>query len=114
MQIEIPVRRRGECCEVTSPLPASDAEQTVRVLAALADVTRLQMVAVLARSEQPVCVCDFTAQFELGQSTISHHVAKLRAAGLVESEKRGLWSYYRLRKDLPRAVSRLVDAAVTA
>lgn len=107
----MPVRQRGQCCEVRSDLSNSEAADTVEVLKALADVTRLQIVAVLARSGQAVCVCDFTAEFDLTQPTISHHIGKLKAAGLVESEKRGIWAYYRLRDDLSPAVRSLVEAA---
>jgi ArsR family transcriptional regulator len=70
------------------------------------------MIWCLRRAAAPVCICDFTATFELGQPTISHHMGKLRAAGLVESEKRGLWIYYRLRDDLAPATIRLIDALV--
>jgi ArsR family transcriptional regulator len=70
------------------------------VLKALADPTRLQIVSSLAQASQPVCVCDFTAAFQLSQPTISHHMATLRAAGLVESSKKGIWAYYRLRPDI--------------
>ena len=112
--MELPVRQRGQCCEVNTELSTAVARQTVEVLKALADVTRIQILAALARSEQPVCVCDFTAEFNLGQPTISHHIGKLKAAGLVESEKRGIWSYYRLRDDLSPTVRRLVEAATSA
>ena len=97
---------------MTSELSSNVAEQTVEVLKALADPTRLQIVAALGRSGQPVCVCDLTATFELSQPTISHHVARLKAAGLVESEKRGIWAYYQLRRDLSPSTQRLVDAAI--
>jgi len=93
-------RERGTCCE----LPAIDsewAEQTASLMKALADPTRLTMVATLWKAAQPVCVCDFTDELEVTQPTISHHMAKLREAGLVACEKRGIWVYYWLRKDLP-------------
>jgi ArsR family transcriptional regulator len=67
---------------------------------ALADPTRLTMMASLWKAQAPICICDFTAGMDLSQPTISHHMAKLKDAGLVESEKRGIWVYYRLRADL--------------
>ena len=70
------------------------------LLKALADPTRLSMVLCLWTAKGPVCICDFTAAFDLGQPTISHHMGKLKAAGLVESQKHGVWIYYRLRDDL--------------
>jgi ArsR family transcriptional regulator len=109
---ELPVRQKGLCCELELPADQSWAVENARLLKALADPTRLAMVWCLRRAEAPVCVCDFTAAFDLGQPTISHHMGKLRAAGLVESEKRGLWIYYRMRSDLPAATTRLIDTLV--
>jgi ArsR family transcriptional regulator len=81
---------------------------------ALADPTRLQMLHMLkASGSEPVCVCDFTAAFALSQPTVSHHLAKLRAAGLLVSEKRGPWSYHRIAADLAPA-ARTALAAIPA
>lgn len=63
-------------------------------LRALADPTRLRMLDLLAQRPVPLCVCEITEQFELRQPTISHHIRLLREVGLVEGEKRGVWSYY--------------------
>ncbi|HKW60056.1 MAG TPA: metalloregulator ArsR/SmtB family transcription factor [Candidatus Dormibacteraeota bacterium] len=105
---ELPVvRERGVCCA----LPAVDAgwaEQTSALMKALAEPTRLTMVAALWKSAQPVCICDFTNDLDLTQPTISHHMARLRDAGLVESEKRGIWIYYRLRRDLAPQTRKLL------
>lgn len=108
--IELPVRQKGLCCVLEMPADQAWATDNAAVLKALADPTRLTMVWCLARAQEPVCICDFTATLNLGQPTISHHMAKLRTAGLVESEKRGLWVYYRLRDGLPSATARLVEA----
>jgi ArsR family transcriptional regulator len=105
---ELPVvRERGVCCA----LPYVDrdwAEQTSALMKALADPTRLTMVAALWKAAQPVCICDFTDDLELTQPTISHHMAKLRESGLVDCEKRGIWVYYRLSKDLPPYTKKLL------
>jgi len=105
---ELPVvRERGVCCA----LPEVDpdwAQQTSDLMKALADPTRLTIVAALWKAEQPVCICDFTNDLELTQPTISHHMAKLREAGLVESDKKGIWIYYRLRRDLTEKTRRLL------
>ena len=109
---ELPVlRERGVCCA----LPDVDTEwaaQTASLMKALGDPTRLTMVAALWKAKAPVCVCDFTADLELTQPTISHHMAKLKEAGLVESEKDGIWVFYRLRKDLPSATRRLLGQLI--
>jgi ArsR family transcriptional regulator len=79
---------------------------------ALGDPTRLTMVASLWKANAPICICDFTAGLELTQPTISHHMAKLREAGLVESEKRGIWIYYRLRDKLPTSTRKLLSQLI--
>lgn len=78
---------------------------------ALADPTRLQMLHMLKAASAPICVCDFTAAFALSQPTVSHHLARLRRTGFVTSTKRGVWSYHRIREDLPPA-ARAVLATV--
>ena len=109
---EPPVRQKGLCCTLELPADQDWATGHAQLLKALADPTRLTMVWCLRRAGAPVCICDFTATFDLGQPTVSHHMARLKAAGLVESEKHGLWSYYRLRDDLAPATLGLIDALV--
>jgi ArsR family transcriptional regulator len=87
-------------------------DESVELLKALADPTRLQMVGILNRSSEPVCVCDFTAAFDLSQPTISHHMARLKEAGLVEVSKAGIWAYYRLKAHLDARTRALLDALV--
>ena len=106
----LPVRERGVCCSLPLPLPDRKADSLVEALKALADPTRLQIVAILEQSRDPVCICDLTATFDLSQPTISHHMAKLKAAGLVEVTKKGLWSYYRLKPVVDSQVRRLLEA----
>lgn len=103
-------RERGVCCVPDRPLRSQKVAQLSGVLKALADPTRLEMVTILKGAAEPVCVCDFTATFGLSQPTVSHHMARLREAGIVECEKRGIWVFYRLRRDLPAATRRIVEA----
>jgi len=91
-------------------MPAKQVEQLSDVLKALADPTRLEIVGILRDATEPVCVCDLTSTFDLSQPTLSHHMARLRKAGLIESEKRGIWAFYRLRTDLSPQVRRFVEA----
>lgn len=70
------------------------------------------MMATLKRASEPVCICDFTASFELTQPTISHHMAKLKEAGLVEVSKVGIWAHYRLNRQLDGRTRTLLDAVV--
>lgn len=91
------------------PLPIARVDASVEVLKALADPTRLQMIGVLKRASEPVCICDFTATFDLSQPTISHHMARLKDAGLVEVSRRGIWAYYRLAQHLDPKTRALLD-----
>jgi len=75
----------------------------VRLLAALGDPTRLAIVRELAGSPE-VCACDFTSCCDVRQPTVSHHLRVLREAGVIESERRGSWVWYRL---VPSAAERL-------
>jgi ArsR family transcriptional regulator, arsenate/arsenite/antimonite-responsive transcriptional repressor len=101
------VRERGVCCALPD-VDSKWAEKTSTLMKALADPTRLTMVAALWKAAQPICICDFTNDLELAQPTISHHMARLKEAGLVESEKDGIWTYYRLREGLDPATRRLL------
>ncbi len=109
---ELPViRQRGVCCG----LPDVDeawVEQTSTLMKALADPTRLTMVASLWKAQAPICICDFTARLDLSQPTISHHMGKLKEAGLVEAEKRGIWTYYRLASALDLATRRRLSSLI--
>lgn len=71
-------------------------------LLALADPVRLRMVRLLAEREQ--CVCHLTATLGISQASVSHHVAVLKRAGLVEDRRDTRWTYYRLA---PEAASLL-------
>jgi ArsR family transcriptional regulator len=106
----LPERERGVCCPPTLKSRPEKVEQTSEILKALADPTRLQMALALRDAKEAICVCDFTASFDLSQPTVSHHMGKLREAGLVEVTKRGIWSFYRLAPDLPAATRRILEA----
>jgi ArsR family transcriptional regulator, arsenate/arsenite/antimonite-responsive transcriptional repressor len=106
-----PARVKGVARPPSIPLASERVDQTVDVLRALADPTRLQVVGILKRSAQPVCICDLTAAFNLSQPTISHHMARLKESGLVDVSRHGIWSYYRLRPLTPK-LRALVDLVV--
>lgn len=74
-------------------------EALAELLRALGDPTRLQVLALLR--QRPLCVCELTAQFPISQPAVSGHLRRLRAAGLVLDERRGMWVYYRLADPLP-------------
>jgi ArsR family transcriptional regulator len=107
---EAPERVRGCCVQLAAALPDRTAQNLVVVYKALADETRVQMLHMLKAAREPICVCDFTAAFDLGQPTVSHHLAKLKAAGVITSFKRGVWAFYQLRDDMPDAVGAALKA----
>ena len=90
-------RANGEpCCEpvVYPDIERAEAERVGRVAKALGDPIRVQLVDVLRKHAGKVCVCELTPLFDVGQPTVSHHLKVLRAAGIVDSERQGLWAYY--------------------
>jgi len=84
------------CCEpvVYPDVERAQAEWMAVLAKALGDPVRLQLVDVLRKHAGKVCVCELVPLFEIAQPTLSHHLKKLREAGLVDSERRGLWAYY--------------------
>src|SRR5262249_57892495 len=68
--------------------------RTARLFDALADETRLRILAQLADGER--CVCDLTDALEAGQSRLSFHLKTLKDAGLVVDRRQGRWIYYTL------------------
>lgn len=87
------------CCAplLREPLTAAQAEDLARILKALADPTRLQLVSMVASHEGgEACVCDLTDPLGLTQPTISHHLKVLVDAGIFSRDKRGKWAYYAL------------------
>ena len=90
-------RAAGErCCEpvVYPDVDRAHAVRMAEVAKALGDPIRLQLVDVLRKHAGKVCVCELVPLFDLSQPTVSHHLKVLRQAGLVGSERQGLWAYY--------------------
>src|SRR6201986_459643 len=84
------------CCEpvVYPDVERDRAEGMAAIAKALGAPVRLQLVDVLRRHAGKVCVCELVPLFDLSQPTVSHHLKKLRDAGIVGSERQGLWAYY--------------------
>ncbi len=61
---------------------------------ALADRTRLRIVNLLARGS--LCVCDIQRILEQPQSSVSRHLALLKAAGLIRDRRDGMRTFYAL------------------
>ena len=96
------------CCEpvVYPDIERDQAERMGVVAKALGDPIRVQLVDVLRKHAGKVCVCELVPLFDLSQPTVSHHLKVLRDAGVVDSERRGLWAYYYVRPEALEELSR--------
>lgn len=86
---------------MSEPLPTVTA-----ALRALADESRVRIV--LALHRQSLCVCQIVELMQLAASTVSEHLAILKAAGVVASRKDGRWVYYCLVERQPPLVTRIL------
>src|SRR5678816_2401095 len=87
-------------------------DQLEAVFKALADKTRLRILALLGNNE--ACVCHLHDSLELPQPTVSRHLAYLRRAGLVDVRRDGVWMHYQVARSLDPAVQTVLNAAVEA
>jgi len=105
-------------CAVTplvgEPLTVAAATELAAVFKALSDPVRLRLLSLIAsHGGGEACVCEVSAGFELSQPTISHHLKVLRESGLLTSERRGSWVYYRIEPDVLARLSQVLgDTAV--
>ena len=98
---------RYECAVplIGEPIDQASAAGVARFFKALGDPVRLRLMTLIgAHQGGEVCVCELTAAFNLSQSTISHHLKVLREAGIIDSDRRGTWVYYKL---VPEALQRM-------
>jgi ArsR family transcriptional regulator, arsenate/arsenite/antimonite-responsive transcriptional repressor len=94
------------CAPVVYPdVQREQAQRIGRIAKALGDPVRLQLVDVLRKHAGKVCVCELVPLFDLSQPTVSHHLKVLREAGIVESERQGLWAYYYVVPDALKELS---------
>lgn len=88
------------CCAplVDAPLTAEQAEELSVRMKALADPTRLRLLSLmLANPGLEACTCDLTEPLGLSQPTVTHHLRRMAAAGLVVPDRRvGSFTYYRV------------------
>ncbi|MEV4511221.1 metalloregulator ArsR/SmtB family transcription factor [Dactylosporangium sp. NPDC049525] len=105
------------CCPPIAQhrIPAETAAVLAPAFKALGDPVRLQLMSMIASAPGgEICVCDLTPAFELSGPTISHHLKTLREAGLVDSDRRGTWVYYRARPGIMRQLAALLAVDTTA
>ena len=90
-------------------------ERMDEVFKALGDPIRLRILRMLAENGE-VCVCRIVEELEMNQPAVSHHMAKLKQAGLLNFRKEGQWIHYSLRLDALKSgplafMSEIVDLA---
>lgn len=110
--IELEARQLGtRCCEGEDLLQLStpEAQSLSDDVSILAHPIRLQILDMLARNSGQVCVCDLEAALPVKQPTVSHHLKLLRAAGLIDCERHGLWAHYFIQRDALQALYRRVN-----
>jgi len=99
------------CCAplTREPLTREDAVDLAPLFKALGDPARLRLLSLIACHDGgEACVCELTGAFELSAPTISHHLRVLRESGLITSERRGTWIYYRISPQVIARVSALL------
>jgi DNA-binding transcriptional ArsR family regulator len=101
------------CCEPLATQPAMTADDAVALavrLKAIADPTRLQLVAsLLGAPDWEACTCDLAPVVGLSEATVSHHLRKLLEAGLCTKRRDGMNVRYRLVPEALYAISRMLD-----
>jgi ArsR family transcriptional regulator len=98
------------CAPLGAPtLAEGEASATAELFRALGDPARVRIVNLVARSGGPVCACELYEPLGLSQPTVSHHLKKLTAAGLLEREQRGRWAYFSLKRDAVEMLAAVAD-----
>lgn len=101
------------CCPpiTSAELPEEDAVRMAGMFKALSDPVRLRLFSrVASHPSGEACVCDIQ-DVGVSQPTVSHHLKKLREAGLLTSERRGTWVYYRVAPEVLAAMASLLTVA---
>ncbi|MFJ8982290.1 ArsR/SmtB family transcription factor [Streptomyces sp. NPDC102282] len=99
------------CCPplTAGELSVEDAERMAATFKALADPVRLRLFSkVASHPGGEACVCDIQ-DVGVSQPTVSHHLKKLREAGLLTSERRGTWVYYQVTPSVVASMSAMLD-----
>ena len=86
----------------------TDFAQGSLLLKALSDETRARIMHILSCGE--LCACDILLYFDLTQPTLSHHLAVLTVAGLIESRKKDKWTYYSISKSTVKFLTAFLDS----
>ena len=100
---------------VREPLSEIQSVDLAAVFKALADPIRLRLFSLIASHENgEACVCDISPAVDVSQPTISHHLKVLKTAGLLESERRASWVYYRVVPDVLSSLAGILQSGEPA
>ena len=97
-----------ECCAplAREPLSQGGADELAPLFKAVADPLRLRLLSLIACHDGgEACVCDLLGEFDVTAPSVSYHLKILREAGLISSERRGTWVYYRVRPEVMARMS---------
>jgi ArsR family transcriptional regulator len=112
--VELPVLQDAPtvpCCPpiTAGELSVADSEKMAAMFKALSDPVRLRLFSKIASHPGgEACVCDIQ-DVGVSQPTVSHHLKKLREAGLLTSERRGTWVYYTVAPSVVAGMSAMLD-----
>ncbi len=104
----LPGSEEGACCPplACAPLSPAGADELAGLFKAAADPVRLRLLSLIAcHPGGESCVCDLTPEFDMTAPSVSYHLKILREAGLITSERRGTWVYYRVRPEVMARMS---------
>jgi ArsR family transcriptional regulator len=107
----------GECCAplAREPLPQVGADELAPLFKAVGDPMRLRLLSLIACHDGgESCVCDLLEAFDVTAPSISYHLKILREAGLISSERRGTWVYYRINPDVMTRMSAVLVPPASA
>ena len=97
-----------ECCAplAREPLSRDGADELALLFKAVADPMRLRLLSLIAcHHGGEACVCDLLGEFSVTAPSVSYHLKILRESGLISSERRGTWVYYRVNPDVMARMS---------
>ena len=108
---------QGQCCAplASEPLPEAGADELAALFKAVADPVRLRLLSLIACHEGgESCVCDLLDAFDMTAPSVSYHLKILREAGLISSERRGTWVYYRVNPEVMARMSAVLAPSFAA
>lgn len=105
-----------QCCAplASEPLSTGGADELAPLFKAVADPMRLRLLSLISCHDGgESCVCDLLEAFDVTAPSVSYHLKVLREAGLISSERRGTWVYYRVNPEVMARMSAALAPGVS-